>query len=162
MTEIDIEISNFPSDIEQFLTVSNKAFGTTDPLDEWFDVDEMINEISKNRGICLKAKLNDNIVGVIYAQQENPINGKEGKEKWSIILMAVDPEYQRRGIGKKLLESLERVARNNNIKKIFVFTNHEDKEVIQFYEKNGYSNVGTLQHYQYGTNNHAIFLLKII
>ena len=45
---------------------------------------------------------------------------------------------------------------------MFVFTNKEDKKVINFYKKNGYKDAGWVKDYQYGKNNSAIFLLKYI
>lgn len=148
------------SDLEN---ISKKAFGTSSDsnISEWFSFIEMKKAIEQERGICLKAFSDDNkCIAFIYAQQENPINGNEGLEKWVIVIVAVDPIFSKQGIGSSLLKEIEKKAANNNAKKMFVYTNKGDDKVIEFYKKNGYSDAGWIKDYQYGDNNSAVFLLK--
>lgn len=148
------------SDLE---LISKKAFGTTSDsnISEWFSFNEMRKAIDQERGICLKALSDDNkLLGFIYAQQENPINGNEGLEKWVIVIIAVDPTFSRKGIGSSLMKEIEKQAINYNAQKMFVYTNKGDNDVINFYKKNGYSDAGWIKDYQYGENNSAVFLLK--
>ena len=48
---------------------------------------------------------------------------------------ALNPEYQRKGIGKKLLKLIEKKAKILGKKLIFVWT---DKNAVKFYRKHGY------------------------
>lgn len=154
-----------PDDLDQLRYTAERAFSSTPDaaLDLWFSFSEMAASISRSQGICIKAVDDaDRIVGLLYAQQENPVNGQEGMEKWVIILAAVLPEWTDLGIGSGLLQYMERQAVAAGAKKMFVFTNQEDDRVIHFYAKNGYAHAGLISAYQYGPDNTAVFLLKYL
>ncbi len=51
--------------------------------------------------------------------------------------IAVDPAFQRVGIGQKLIASLKEYCKQNNIKEMFVEAHEEDKEAINFYNGSG-------------------------
>lgn len=155
-----------PSDSTVCLeNIANKAFSGSGDSDisEWFSFEEMLSSIKMGRGVCLKC-VNEggDVVGFIYAQQENPINGREGVEKWAIIITAVDPLESRNGIGTALLDGIEGIARARNVRKMFVSTNKNDDGVMSFYHKNGYSDAGYVRDYQHGEGNSALFLLKYL
>jgi len=154
-----------PDDINTVKEIATLAFSSTpdSTIKDWFSFDVMEKNIAHSEGVCIKAiDEKNNIIGVIYAQQENPINGIEGIEKWVIILSAVHPKATGKGIGSGLLNALEKYARKINIKKMFAFTNKGDTQVINFYKKNGYKDAGWIKDYQYGKNNSAVFLLKYL
>ena len=155
-----------PDDSTIYLeNIASKAFSGSEDSDisEWFSFEEMLNSIKIGRGVCLSCFTKDGgTVGFIYAQQENPINGREGVEKWVIIITAVDPSVSRSGIGTMLLDGIEKIARTRKVCKMFVSTNQNDNGVIGFYHKNGYSDAGYIRDYQHGKDNSAIFLLKYL
>jgi ribosomal protein S18 acetylase RimI-like enzyme len=149
-------------DIEEIKAVAEKAFSSTSDsrLDDWFSFSEMRKAIKEQTGACIKILLDNKIAGVVYAEQESPINGKEGKEKWVIVLTAVEPSQSGKGVGTRLLNAIEEVAINYGALKMFVYTNKGDDQVVNFYKKNGYVDAGSIKDYQYGRNNSAVFLLK--
>ena len=151
-------------DLGSITNLVSSSFSLTQDssLDEWLSFSEMKKMIDLEKGICIKASDGDNILGMIYAQQESPINNKEGMEKWAIIVMAVHPDMKGKGIGSKLLKELEKSAKKKGVKKIFIFTNKGDDKVINFYKKNKYENAGCIKDYQYGKDNSAVFLLKYL
>lgn len=154
-----------PRDMSPLRSVAEKAFSTTpdSSLDEWFSFKEMENILEEGRGVCLKAVSDTNeIVGMVFAAQESPINGKESEEKWVINIIAVTPERSGQGIGAKLLQEIEKQAKKRGIKKMFVFTNKGDEKVIHFYQQNEYEDAGWIRDYQYGKDNSAVFLLKYL
>ena len=158
--EIDLE-----KDLIAVETVAQKSFSVTPDaaLDEWFDFGYMAKMIKEGRGLCLKAEADNNdIAGMIFALQESPINGKEGVEKWVIIIAAVDPKYTDQGVGSLLLQKLEAMAKARGVKKMLTYTNKDDTKVINFYRKNGYEDAGWIKDYQYGKDNSAAFLLKYL
>lgn len=160
ISQIDLK-----TDLSKVEEIASLAFSTTpdSSIDEWFSFSYMQQMIAENRGVCLKAVLDsDQIAGILYAQQENSINGKEGIEKWVIIMAAIDPKYTGRGVGSALLKELELQVRQKGCKKIFIFTNTGDEKVINFYHKNGYGDAGMIKDYQYGESNSAVFLLKYL
>jgi len=160
---MNIAIADPTKDIEELTIVAQKAFLVTpdSDLSNWFSFHEMVNTINENHGLCLKA-ISDNgsIVGMTYAQQESLINGKEGKEKWVIVIVAVDPNNSGQGIGSLLLKELEKIVSQRGVTKMFVYTNKGDDKVINFYKKNNYEDAGWIRDYQYGKGNSAVFLLK--
>jgi len=161
---MEITVIDVSKDILELKNLVNKSFASTpdSDLSDWFSFEEMIKNINQNIGLCLKAVDNNQIVGMIYAQQESLINGKEGKEKWVIVITAVDPENSGQGVGSSLLEKLEDILREKKIKKLFVYTNKTDERVIDFYRQNNYQDAGWIKDYQYGENNSAVFLLKYL
>lgn len=152
-------------DLDLAESVMSKAFSSTpdSDLSDWLSFSYMETRINEESGKCL-LMLDDNSspIGAIYAQAENLINGKEGSEKWVIIALGVDSGQTGKGIGTSLITELENVLRKGDVKKLFTFTNKEDIKVINFYQKNGYSDAGWIKDYQYGKNNSAVFLLKYL
>ena len=149
-------------DLKQVRMVTVKSFSETpdSSIDEWFSMEELGKSLVEGRGICFVAVDNEEFVGVIHAMQENPINGREGIEKWVITNLAVVPSATGRGMGGKLLVEIEREAKGRGAKKMFVHTNLDDERVIHFYEKNGYEKAGEIKDYYYAGS--AVFLLKYL
>ena len=57
------------------------------------------------------------------------------KDVAQVRYMAVDDNFQRIGLGKKMLKKFEIMARNKRVKKIIL---HARESAIEFYKKNGY------------------------
>ena len=53
-----------------------------------------------------------------------------------IRFMAVEPKFQKKGLGSKILDELEFIALNNNTDSIFL---EARDNTIKFYEKHGYA-----------------------
>lgn len=56
----------------------------------------------------------------------------------SVHRLAVHPRIQRKGYGKKLLNALEDLAKKHKIRKISLQVHFANKQVIEFYKKQGY------------------------
>lgn len=162
---MNYSLISLPEDLPAIRSVAETSFSITpdSSLEEWFSFDEMQNAIKIGRGTCIKA-VDDtgDTVGMIYSQQENPINGKEGLDKWVIVITAVNPNQTGTGVGSGLLQAIEEHAKQNGASKMFVYTNKDDEKVIHFYQKNGYEDAGWIKDYQYGQGNSAVFLLKYL
>lgn len=153
------------TDLSVAESVAKKAFASTTDSDisQWLSFDVMHKIIAEDRGVCLLALDGiKNSIGMIYAQQENPVNGLEGTEKWVIVILAVDPDLKGKGIGSFLLNEMEGELKNRGAKKFFVYTNKDDEDIVSFYKKNGFIDAGWIKDYQYGKNNSAVFLLKYL
>jgi ribosomal protein S18 acetylase RimI-like enzyme len=154
-----------PDDLKVVQAVAEAAFSDTpdSSLDEWFDFKEMARQIEIKRGMCIKAiNEQDEVVGMIYGQQENPIHNSEGREKWVISIIGVHPKAKGMKVGSHLITAFESYAKDHGAIKLFVFTNKSDEEIKKFYQKNGYKDAGWIMDYQYGENNSAVFLLKYL
>ena len=62
--------------------------------------------------------------------------------------IAIKPEFQRNGLGKKLMAALEKYCRQNDIKVMFVVANEEDKLAVNFYNASG-AKAEKVVHYNY-------------
>jgi ribosomal protein S18 acetylase RimI-like enzyme len=158
-------VATLPSDLPILREVAEKAFSSTpdSSLEEWFSFPVMEDMIAENRGTCIKAVSDTGEVqGMIYAQQENPINGKEGVEKWVIVIAAVKEGTTGNGVGSGLLQAMEEHAKQRGATKLFTYTNKDDSRVVRFYQKNGYQDAGWIKDYQYGKDNSAVFLVKYL
>lgn len=158
------ELINIEDDIAELRKIAQKAFKDSSDakLEEWFSFAEMSKAIKEGRGVCVKVNLESKPVGFIYAQQESPINGREGLEKWVIVMTAVDPIFSGKGVGVLLLKEIEKQAASKGARKVFVYTNKNDDDVVRFYKKNGYADAGWIKDYQYGEDNSAVFLIKYL
>lgn len=151
--------------IQSLSELAQNAFSGSEDVDinKWFSFEYMLKQIDEGYGICLVSQGDDDkLLGYIYAQRENPINGLEGNEKWVIVITAVAPQSSGSGIGSALLSAIGKVAKDNGAVKMFVYTNETDHKVIHFYHENGFVDAGRIKDYQYGHNNSPVFMLKYL
>ena len=71
------------------------------------------------------------------------------KENVWLSWFAVYPEYQNKGIGSFLIDSIITIAKNNGYKNLFVETYLQDtfKKARYFYERKGFSQAGEIKKY---------------
>ena len=74
-------------------------------------------------------------------------------------LLGVDPKYQRKGVGTKLIDWLEKTALVSGIGIIYLETRLKNETGRKFYQKHGYKNVQRIHQY-YGGKETAIRLAK--
>lgn len=67
----------------------------------------------------------------IAAGRLHPVDAAVGQ----IRAMAVDPAYQKQGLGSRILNNLEAIAREQGLEKIVL---HAREEAVPFYQKYGY------------------------
>lgn len=84
--------------------------------------------------IHLGAEVEGRVVGVITAIREPP-PGSSHQSAWRLRGVAVQPEYQRAGIGRRLLTDCERRVRAARGEKIWC---NARTNVIAFYERLGF------------------------
>ena len=93
---------------------------------QWID-----NSITKQFADDILFYVDDNkIVGLVTFKKHHNFG--------QIGLLAVDKNFQGKGIGRKLIYEVERFLFENNIKKLRIPTQLENKEACFFYEKLGY------------------------
>jgi ribosomal protein S18 acetylase RimI-like enzyme len=59
-----------------------------------------------------------------------------------IYHLAVDPDYQHKGIGTKLMSEAELRLKNKGARKIVIYVEKKNKNAINFYKKRNWSLVG--------------------
>ena len=78
---------------------------------------------------------NDEVVGGLTAYELQMIYGEYSE----IFLydIAIKTEYQRKGLGKKLISALKEYCKQNGIREFFVPVNEEDTHALNFYRNTG-------------------------
>lgn len=76
---------------------------------------------------------------------------------------AVHPAYQRRGVGRQLLQETEQLARTRGYRKLFIETydSTDFHDARQFYAACGYTQVGEIQHYL-PEHNMVVYLKQLV
>ncbi len=87
--------------------------------------------LSINPDSCFAAFAEGKAVGSVFGTT----NGSRG----FVVHLAVRPAWQSKGIGKKLLQSVEKPLRKRNIRRIYIMIDTDNLGVVPFYEKSGYS-----------------------
>jgi ribosomal protein S18 acetylase RimI-like enzyme len=86
--------------------------------------------LDKNPGTCFVAETNGEIIGTIMV-------GNDGR-RGHIYHLMVKTEYRKKGIGKELLEKVEKGLKNKGIRKIFLVAFKENTAGNRFWGNNGY------------------------
>ncbi|HSH50432.1 MAG TPA: GNAT family N-acetyltransferase [Bacteroidales bacterium] len=75
----------------------------------------------------------------------NDVVWKNNKGKFIVIhRIAVFPTWQRKGIGQKLIEFVERFAQENNYKSVRLDVTSANEKLIELYKKLGFSQTGDI------------------
>ena len=87
------------------------------------------------------AKISEQDVGYVWGTiQRRPENVfKYGQERMHIHQLSVEPDYRRKGVGRKLLHAVDNVARENGISKFVLDSWEFNKESHAFFEQLGFS-----------------------
>jgi ribosomal-protein-alanine N-acetyltransferase len=98
------------------------------------------------------AELNHKIVGFLVG-----IKLKTGKSK--ILMVSIEPLYQRQKIGEKLLKEFIKTTINENIGLIQLDVQTDNTQAIKFYEKNGFKIIDEMKDfYQNGESAYTMQL----
>lgn len=91
--------------------------------------------LGSNNFIAMAAVSGNEVLGGLTAF-EFPMYYSEYSEIF-LYDLAVKPEYQRMGIGKRLIQSLKEYCIRNGIREFFVLAHEEDEHAIEFYRATG-------------------------
>ncbi|KQO21161.1 GNAT family acetyltransferase [Flavobacterium sp. Leaf82] len=132
-----VEIIPFSPDLKDPIKILNKEW-----LQKYFRVeekDEIVlsnpqEEIIDKGGLIFYAKYNDEIVETVSLMKVND-------STFELSKMAVSDQAQGLGIGNILLVHCLAVAKENNIQKLFLYSNRKLLPAIHLYEKFGFTEV---------------------
>ena len=99
-------------------------------IDNWFSTD-----------MCVRGKIIDGTqLDGFLLQEENKIIGLVTYTFWGDVceIVSLDSKKENIWIGSTLLKEVERVAIDNNCKKMRLITTNDNMRALQFYQKRGY------------------------
>ncbi len=97
--------------------------------------DEYLSSMIKNSScVILGAVVEAHVVGGLVAFFMTPIHGTKELYVYDI---AVSPLFQKKGLGKQLVEALKQEARARGVGTIFVEAESEDEGAVAFYRAIG-------------------------
>lgn len=102
----------------------------------------------------IRALIRDRAKNVIVARDGGKLAGfgimSYGADSANLDLLAVPARYRRRGVGKRIVSWLEKVARTAGIASVFVQVRRTNPGAIRFYRALGYLEVTELAGYYQG------------
>ncbi|MFN8411712.1 MAG: GNAT family N-acetyltransferase [Anaerolineales bacterium] len=125
-----------PSDLSIFkslIDLFNLVFEEENPTQA--EDAHLLKLLDNKSFIALVAILNGEVLGGLTAY-ELPMVYTDRSELF-LYDMAVKTEYQRTGIGKKLIEHLKEICTTRGIETFFVMAHEEDDGAIEFYHATG-------------------------
>ena len=128
-----------PRDLPFIVELSELIFSAYGPYDEivtrWASLPHIVTVVVEQKGQSRGFAM------------INPILGARDEAKAELLAIAVSPQYQRRGIGKRLLEYMEDLARNFGIEEMRIHTAVINKAAHRFFAKNGFIQRGSVDRY---------------
>jgi ribosomal-protein-alanine N-acetyltransferase len=110
------------------------------------------SELAKGTSICLGAFEGDQIVGYI-------VNSRY-VDAWHVMNVAVDPDYQRRGIATRLLERLFELTDEDDGRGYTLEVRVSNREAIRLYEKLGFQRHGIRRGYYTDNREDALIMWR--
>ena len=97
----------------------------------------------------------------LIAQANGFALGRVAGPEVELLTLAVDPSVRRRGIGWALLTEIEKTARQNHAKQIFLEVSENNGAAITLYHKAGYRKAGLRKDYYKGLSGQNVDALVL-
>jgi [ribosomal protein S18]-alanine N-acetyltransferase len=110
------------------------------------------SELAKSTSICLGALEGSRLVGYV-------INSRY-VDAWHIMNVAVDPDYQRRGIATRLLERFFELTADDGRRGYTLEVRVSNAEAISLYEKLGFERQGARRGYYTDNREDALIMWR--
>lgn len=104
------------------------------------DNDSFLEVIASANNYVLVAEEDSRLVGMITASRRLVV--RRLRPILQVDEFYVDPGFRKHGVGKKLIEAVEKIAGDNDIQRIYIESGYKHTLGHKFYEKNGYENSG--------------------
>lgn len=122
--------------------------------------DKILNMARGYPSVVVKDGIN-NVIGFAFLHAYHPIETFKRVAEISYFIM---PEYNRKGIGKSILERFNDNARKLNIDSLLACISSLNEKSIRFHMKNGFKECGRFQNIgrKFGMDFDVIWMQKII
>jgi ribosomal-protein-alanine N-acetyltransferase len=110
------------------------------------------SELAKVTSICLGAFDGERLIGYV-------VNSRY-VDAWHIMNVAVDPDYQRRGIATRLLEEVFEITRDDQRRGYTLEVRVSNTDAIDLYEKLGFERQGVRRGYYTDNREDALIMWR--
>ncbi len=93
-------------------------------------IDEVTRVFNRNPNLFLIGKIQERVMAVVMGA----FDGRRGY----VHHLAVDPDYQKRGFGKTIMDALVEQFRKMDIHKVHLFIEKSNRNVVEFYNNLGW------------------------
>jgi len=132
-----IEIKKLGPDDSQFLVSMISLFQEVFEMDERTSLPETyFRHLLLKPDFIAYAAISNNLVVAGLTAYELPLY-YTGDSEIFLYDIAVKAEFQRKGLGQKLLSALRQYAKQNGIKEIFTAAEEADEHALEFYRATG-------------------------
>lgn len=132
-------------DVPELNILVNSAYRGESSKKGWTTEEHLLGGIRTNESDLSALLQNDNVTILKYTESGEMIGSvylEKQADKLYLGMLTVSPELQGGGIGKKLMQAAENLAKENNISKIAMTVISVRKELIEYYERRGYKPTG--------------------
>ncbi|MBU0992617.1 MAG: GNAT family N-acetyltransferase [Proteobacteria bacterium] len=86
------------------------------------------------------------------------------KNSYDLYWIAVEPDFQKKGLGKIILTETEKLIRHNGGKRVYIDTSDSSKyqKTFSFYKNNGYGLVSRLEDFYAEGDGKAVFMKMVL
>lgn len=126
--------------IKQLAIRSFRATDESDVINLWHRCNLVVPQNDPNKDIEMKLQVQPELflVGIISNRIVSTVmSGYDGHRGW-IYYLAVDPDFQQNGIGRRMVEKTETKLRKLGCSKINLQVRNSNKSVIAFYQHIGF------------------------
>jgi 4-oxalocrotonate tautomerase family enzyme len=126
----------------EFKIRSYQASDESAVIDLWHRCNLVVSQNEPKKDIAMKRKVQSDLffVGTIDNRiVATVMAGYDGHRGW-IYYLAVDPDYQRQQIGRRMIEKAESALKKRGCPKINLQVRTSNQAVIAFYERLGFTN----------------------
>ena len=147
MTAIGTEIRPLGlSDLNSIDGIEQRAYNTP------WSRSMFASELAKASSVCLGAFDHERLIGYI-------VNSRY-VDAWHVMNVAVDPDFQRRGIASRLLERLFELTVDDDGRGYTLEVRVSNKEAIKLYEKHGFERHGIRRGYYTDNREDALIMWR--
>jgi ribosomal protein S18 acetylase RimI-like enzyme len=146
MTDSEILLAR-PADVNQLVDLVNKSYRGESSKLGWTNEAALLEGARTDENSML-TMLNDPYITILKYQLDGQLIGCVQLEKKEtrlyVSMLAVSPEHQARGIGKRLLHAAEDFAKVLGCSLLTMTVIAERYELIDFYKRQGYTETGRI------------------
>jgi [ribosomal protein S18]-alanine N-acetyltransferase len=147
MTAIAIEIRRLTlAELPEIEAIEKRAYHTP------WSRSMFASELAKGTSICLGAFDGDRLVGYI-------VNARY-VDAWHVMNVAVDPDFQRRGIASRLIERLFELTGDDDGRGYTLEVRVSNKDAIRLYELHGFERHGIRRGYYTDNREDALIMWR--